>query len=111
MYSGDPTFQVNQKIFEALQGATGLTDLVGSRIWDYVPDNEIFPYLKVGPFTFKDHGSHTTLGFDADLTFSVFSQYHGTLECDQIIEQLDLILERKGISITGLGLVTCYRNF
>jgi hypothetical protein len=114
MYVGDPTELVYKAIYDALMASNALTTLVGSRIYDHVSDNTPFPYVRIGPIDFKLSGSSTTSGFIAEITISVFtktSQTEGIREANIIGREIYNILERKGINITDLGMVYCFRTF
>ena len=115
MLASDPTLEVPKKIFAAIAGDAVLSAKIGGRMFDHIPDNEIFPYLKIGPISYKEHGSHTTVGFEADLSISVFSRYSGTKEADEILGDLFRLFDqsqiRWGILITDLGNVTFIRTF
>ena len=66
--TGDPSWAVQQAIFDALTGAAALAALLGdgaAGVYDDVPENATFPYVTIGetflsPFDTKPRSASST---------------------------------------------------
>lgn len=102
---------LQKAIKDKLDGAAGLTALVGTRIYDYVPQAETFPYVTFGDDTVLDWSTFGTLGEEATLTIHVWSRIRGRKETKSIQSQIDAALNRQALDITGYTAVACVREY
>lgn len=44
----DPSAAISEAVFQKLINTAGVTALVGTRVWDKVPDSPTYPYIRIG---------------------------------------------------------------
>ena len=73
----DHSLELQKSIFNALDGDSTLQNLV-TDVYDFVPENTVFPYVKVGEETSLDNGTKTLQGNEHTLVIHTFSRYRGS---------------------------------
>lgn len=67
-----------------------------------VPENEVYPYLLLDDFNSTPWRTLSRPGEDVIVTFRVFSEYEGSKETQQIVDDLQRLFgDVTGISVTG----------
>ena len=92
-------------IRSALSANSGVTDIVGVRIYDEPPQPVTFPYIKFGdviPEAFDTEGAEVTIALEAHSQSA-----SGRVEAVQMVEAIKDALHRKEtlITIAGFNLV------
>ena len=67
----DHSLELQKSIFNALDGDSTLQNLV-TDVYDFVPENTAFPYVKVGEETSLDNGTKTLKVMNILLSFILF---------------------------------------
>ncbi|MDF1720518.1 MAG: DUF3168 domain-containing protein [Minwuia sp.] len=100
--TGDATSAVQAAVYTALTGASAVTDLVGNRIYDHVPQgSDTFPYIELGdPLTEPWDGSNM-LGQVENLTIHVWSRQMGRKQTAAVLAAIHATLHRQALTITG----------
>lgn len=92
---------VSVGVFTALNVA-GLTALVGSRIYDDVPQAPIYPFVWYEAQETRDVRGMGTGGLpEVDLRVHVFSTYQGASEAQAIAKQVVALLKDQALTVSG----------
>ena len=107
----DHSLELQKTIFDTLSGDSTLTSTYGANVYDYVPDNSSFPYIKVGEETSVDNGTKTLQGNEHTLVIHTFSQYRGSKEVKNIMSRIYALLHESSLSVSGASLVNLRFEF
>ena len=89
-------------VYNALLASNPLTTkLGGNNIYDFVPENTAFPYVKIGDQTMVDDGTKTKKGTDFTLIIHTFSRYRGSKEIKEIMSLVYDVLHESSLSVSG----------
>ena len=89
-------------VYNALIGNNPLTTkLGGNNIYDFVPENTSFPYVKIGDQTMVDDGTKDKKGSDFTLIVHTFSRYRGSKEIKEIMSLVYDVLHESSLSVSG----------
>lgn len=88
------------KIYEMLTGDVTLMDLVDG-VFDFVPDNEAFPYVTIGLDEQSDFSTHTDNGFVGFIQIDVWSRSPGKKETKDIQNRIYELLHPNLVTLTG----------
>jgi len=100
--------ELQKAIFTKLSTAVSLT---GIPVFDYVPQNTAFPYIKVDNSTAIERSNHSKRGREITTTILVWTQYHGSKQCRELLEKVDKVLDRTSLTVTGFTHVLTYVEF
>ena len=106
----DHSLELQKSIFNALDGDSTLQNLV-TDVYDFVPENTAFPYVKVGEETSTDNGTKTLQGNEHTLVIHSFSRYRGSKEVKEIMSRIYALLHESSLSVTGASLVNLRFEF
>ena len=106
----DHSLELQKSIFNALDGDSTLQNLV-TDVYDFVPENTAFPYVKVGEETSIDNGTKTLQGNEHTLVIHSFSRYRGSKEVKEIMSRIYALLHESSLSVTGASLVNLRFEF
>ncbi len=106
----DHSLELQKSIFNALDGDSTLQNLV-TDVYDFVPENTAFPYVKVGEETSIDNGTKTLQGNEHTLVIHTFSRYRGSKEVKEIMSRIYALLHESSLSVTGASLVNLRFEF
>lgn len=99
-------FEIQKALYAVLSSDTDLGVLVGSRIYDDVPDNQnTFPFVTIGEDTLTQWDTDQKLGYEVSLVIHVWSRYRGRKETKEIQAAIYDALHNAPLSVTG------YDNF
>jgi len=94
--------ELQTTVYNALIGNNPLTTkLGGNNIYDFVPENTSFPYVKVGDQTMVDDGTKDKKGSDFTLIVHTFSRYRGSKEIKEIMSLIYDVLHESSLSVSG----------
>jgi len=96
----DYAVSVQTAVYNALTGNSSLTSSV-TGIYDFVPENTSFPYVKVGDQTMVDDGTKDKKGSDFTLIVHTFSRYRGSKEIKEIMSLVYDVLHESSLTISG----------
>jgi len=106
---GFHSFDLQTAIFTLLSGDSTLDGLVGdNKIFDNVPQDTTYPYVRIGLESTSDVGTKTLDGNIHRVDIEAWSQYRGQKEIKQIMERLYLLLNNTTIGVTGANSVMSY---
>jgi hypothetical protein len=104
----DHSLGLQKTVFDALDGDSTLQSLV-TDVFDFVPENTAFPYVKIGEETAVDNGTKTLQG--NTLVIHTFSRYRGSKETKEIMSRIYALLHESSLTITGASLVNLRFEF
>ena len=107
----DHSLQLQKTIFDRLSGDSNLTSTLGAAVYDFVPDNSAFPYVKLGEETAVDVGTKTLQGNEHTLVIHSFSRYRGSKEIKNIMSRIYALLHESSLSVSGAELVNLRFEF
>lgn len=88
----------------ALKAASGVTNLVASRIYDEPPQDVVYPYLRFNTIQPNAFDTDTAEGALVDISFEAHSRSaSGRVEATQIAEAVQAALHRQETSVTVSG--------
>ncbi len=107
---------VQAAIYGILSNDATLASLLGAgrRIFDFVPDNQVFPYVVLQIKPWKDRGNQTWNGLDSRLVIETWYQPatgdRGDLGVQTIQNRIDQLLHTIDIQIDGWSVVVFRRE-
>lgn len=91
-------------ILAALKAASGVTDIVSTRIYDEPPQDVVFPYLRFNTIQPNAFDTDTAEGALVDISLEAHSRSaSGRVEATQIAEAIQAALHRQETSVTVSG--------
>ena len=106
----DHSLGLQKTIFDALDGDSTLHSVV-TDVFDFVPENTAFPYVKIGEETSVDNGTKTLQGNEHTLVIHTFSRYRGSKETKEIMSRIYALLHESDLTISGASLVNLRFEF
>ena len=106
---GFHSFDLQSAIFSLLSGDSTLDGLIGNnKVFDNVPQDTAYPYVRIGLESTSDVGTKTLDGNVHRVDIEVWSQYRGQKEIKEIMERLYLLFNNSTISVSGANSVMSY---
>jgi hypothetical protein len=99
------------KIFQLLTSNAPVSDLVGGRIYDNVPDSPTYPYIHIGEDDLSDWGAHDVDGFECEITIHTWSQAKGKKESKTIQDRIYELLHNGNLGIQGQKTIVLRQSF
>lgn len=108
-----PWLDIQRAIYSALTGDGTLTGKVSTRIYDFVPDNIVYPYIFIGDAEYTDQSSHTSDGFEGTFTIHSWARpaTRGRAAVLDIMSDVYRLLHEASLSITGFDIVSLRYDF
>jgi hypothetical protein len=103
--TADSQWPLTAAVYTALTGDATLTALVGTRVFNHVPQETAFPYVVIGETTLVPFDSKTTEGAEVVLTIHSWSRYRGSKEILDIQKAVVDVLDKASLTVTGHSLV------
>lgn len=107
----DNSLELQKTIFNTINNDSIITSTLGADVYDFVPDNSSFPYIKIGEETSVDNGTKTLQGSEHTLVIHIFSQYRGSKEVKNIMARIYALLHESNLSVSGASLVNLRFEF
>lgn len=79
-------------IYALLTGDADLTAIVGSRVYDNVPEGAEFPYISFGPHDVIEDDADCITAGEHNLQLDVWSRTVGSLQTKEIVSKIKSIL-------------------
>ena len=106
--TSDSQWELQKAIYTALRTDATLIGLAGdgasperAKVFDRIPQDTVFPYVRIGEGTARDWDTKSTDGQENTLTVHSFSQYSGFKEVKQIMGAIVDALDQATLSLTG----------
>lgn len=101
------SWELQQGLRTRLAGYSGLSSLVGTRVYDHVPQDAAFPFVVIGDDTMIPFDTHSTIGGEHTVQVHTWSRYRGNAETKQIQSQIYNALHRYALTVSGGTMVDC----
>lgn len=116
MTAGSSLWSIQKAVWKALTNdAQLMSKVVG--VFDFVPDNNSFPYVEIGEFQTAPFQTFDRYGQEVTMTIHVWGQridprgYQGMKQVEEIMEDVQRILGRSSFYIELWGNVGCWADF
>lgn len=111
--------QSTQKtIYDLLTGDAQLQTLIGAtltdkKVYDFVPDNQPFPFITIGQGQWQNRGNEDFQGVEVDMEIHVWyrSPNRGRLKVQEIQKRIDELLHRQDPCIEDWNIIALNRKF
>jgi len=104
--------ELQKTIYETLSQDTALQTLLGTtplnpKVYDHVPDNQPFPFVRMSIKPMSDRANHDWDGVSFSYTIDTWVQApnQGDLKVQQIQKRIDELLHQQDICIDGWNIV------
>ncbi len=107
-------FEIQKAMYTVLAADAPFMALIGSRLYDDIPDNTIFPYYQIGEATEAPLDTFSTIVHDDTVTHHIFESrknYEGTGGVVPIMTAANALLDRQSLTITGGSHIQTRREF
>lgn len=95
----DSTLEVQKGIVAKLKGASGVTDLVSTRVYDAVPHNAAYPMVVMGVFQGFPWEQHLANGFEVIAQIEAISEKRGAVQTRQIQSAVYAALHDQALTL------------
>jgi len=91
----------------ALQAAlvAALDGHVGAPVFDYVPQDQAYPYVTIGDSTAVDFDTKTEVGQDHTVTIHTWTRAKGRESCKIVMGAIFGLLHRGALTVTGHAVI------
>lgn len=93
--------KLQTKIYELLQGDSTLETYVVDRVYDHVPDQSLYPFVRIGEENFEHWGAHDVEGFIGYFDIHTWTQGEGMKTCKKIQARIYQLLHNIDLSLSG----------
>lgn len=102
-------FAVQDAVYDLLVANAGMQAVLGNppRIYDYVPQNAVFPYLTLGDTRAENFDTKDGVGINQLITLHAWSRYRGQKEMKDILKAVNLALHRSSMTVSGYNFTDC----
>ncbi|MGE3831358.1 MAG: DUF3168 domain-containing protein [Parvibaculaceae bacterium] len=100
------TYVLQKAMRGALLAHEPLTAIIGTKIFDAVPQATAPPYVVFDRIETRDWSTKDRRGFEHVVTLHVWSAHEGKAEAYEIIAQLDAALDNQALVLDGHHLVS-----
>ena len=98
-------------IFDTLRAEAVVTSLIGSRVYDRVPEGPTFPYVSFGAYDFVSDESDCIDAGEHTLQIDVWSRSVGRVQAKQITDAVRRSLHGLDADMGAFGLVEMRADF
>jgi hypothetical protein len=99
------SFSLQAAIFSALSADAALQSLIGSRLYDAVPQPATFPYAVIGDDTESNWDTATEQGSEHIVSVDAWSQGGGHKESKTIADAVRAVLDGASLAPSGQTLI------
>jgi len=103
-------YEVQKRIYEILNNDYDLKEIV-TGVYDFVPDDQKFPFVVIGEADWTDRGSESTEGYSGVLTMHVWDRGRGRKTVLSIQKRIDELLHKVDPNVNGWVDISFRRDF
>jgi hypothetical protein len=92
-----PLLAIQSAVYSKLSADPLLT----GKVFDYVPDGTVFPYVRIGEASDSEDNSLSSRGWSSLITVHVWSQAHGFSEGLALAKRVTELLDLQPLSVSG----------
>jgi hypothetical protein len=97
----DPQVNFQTAIYTTTVNAAAIQTLVGTRVYDHVPQETEFDYITIGEITAVDFSTKSFDGQESTVTFHAWSRYAGRKKAKQITGALYTLFHNNPVTVSG----------
>jgi hypothetical protein len=101
----DCIFEVQKAVYAKLSGDAALLAL-GASVYEYVPQDTAFPYVKIEGSSAVDWSTTTTQGWEVTVALSVFTRERGSKKSLSIAARCRELLHDATLAVSGCTVVS-----
>jgi len=101
-----PSLELQGAVVARLKADAEVTALIGTRVYDRVPDNGTFPYVSFGPEQVLSVDADCITGFEINMQIDAWSRSMGFPEVKRIAEAVRASLHGYDLAIADNALVS-----
>lgn len=110
MTAPSPLLPIQRALYAALTGDATLGDLI-TGVYDYVPEEDVYPYVVIGEATETPDNSHDRHGWQTVVTLHVWTQYRGHTQGLTIGNRVSEVLDHQPLTVAGFDHVATRYEF
>lgn len=100
MATADHATIIRQAIIDALLASSDLQAIIGTRVFDYVPANPVYPYLRVGQIASAlPYEDTCSIGMDARINIHGFISGIPTTDTSSLGKPLLAVLDEQDLTL------------
>tara|TARA_B100000519_G_scaffold96656_2_gene84101 strand:- start:2626 stop:3033 length:408 start_codon:yes stop_codon:yes gene_type:complete len=104
-------FALQSRIYSTLNGDSNLTSTLGAGVFDEVPQNQAYPFVKIGEFSSVDYGTKDVDGNEATVQIDIYSRYRGSKQVHDIMDRIHTLLHNASLTVSGYNLINIRFEF
>lgn len=101
-----PTLELQSKVVTRMKAYAPLSALIGSRVYDNVPANAVFPYVSIGPEQILQDDADCIESFEISFQIDAWSQAVGFPEVKRVAEEVRVSLHEYELPLIDNALIT-----
>lgn len=101
-----PTLEIQSKMVTRMKNFASLTALIGSRVYDNVPQSAVFPYVSFGPKQSLPDDADCITGFEIFLQIDAWSRGVGFPEVERVAEEVRSAFHEYELPLVDNALVS-----
>lgn len=105
--SADSTLPIQLAVRAALVADADVTALISGRVYDYVPDNVVFPYVSFGQSDLVLEEGQDLEMAEVTMQIDTWSTKPGRVEMRQVMAAISNVLHRSELSLSGHAFTLC----
>jgi len=105
--SDSAVLPVQDAVLAALKADAALMALIGG-VFDWVPEDQPYPYIVIGEAIETPDNSHDSHGSNLVITLHVWSKYRGYAQALTIAARVRALLEHRPLTVAGHRHVATY---
>lgn len=99
--NGDLVPEVKAMFYEVCKGDHALATIIGDRIYTFVKQGAVYPYIRICNISTSDGGTKTSPGQSITVSVDIFSQEKSDLHIDLIKQALTRLFHERQPPIEG----------
>lgn len=109
--SGYSAIEVQKAILAAILADAGMIALIGGRMHDDVPQDEVFPYGNFGDATVLQRDDKTDEGEELTINLHFWSRYPGRKQILEVTRASYALLHNGSLTVNGLQVILIQRDY
>lgn len=104
--------ETQKAIYDVLSNDSDLIDLLGgaNRVFNYVPDNTTYPYVRFDVLPFEIRDNYTWDGLEVEFQVSSFARALGDKQVQDIQKRIDELIHKANLTIDGWNIISLRRT-
>jgi hypothetical protein len=103
------TWELQCAMYDKLVANTKFMELISNRLYDNVPTNQDYPYVKIGHTTCIPFNTHCKKGYELTKSFTIYTKPYGLgfYPAMVILRQMNKNLHKKKLAMDSYDMVIC----